>query len=154
MEVGLDILALANGSFRPIAASHRRLLTTQSERSRQGELGRMTRMAVDAWRQKQRFSPNIVLEANSIAILNNVLKQCRLATLLLDAIVREQAGLRELRTILSLPGRTVVLYRRNNGYHSVAADAFAKLVSVLRTRVCLIAWAKIVGSGSIASRPL
>jgi len=47
-----------------------------------------------------------------------------------------------------------ILYRRNNGYHSVAADAFAKLVSVLRTRVCRIAWAKIVGSGSIASRPL
>jgi DNA-binding transcriptional LysR family regulator len=100
------------------------------------------------------FSPNIVLEANSIAILNNVVKQCRLATILPDAIVREQAGSRELRTIPSLPGRTVVLYRRNNGYHSVAADAFAKLVSVLRTRVCRIAWAKIVGSGSIASRPL
>lgn len=47
----------------------------------------MTRMAVDAWRQKQRFSPNIVLEANSIAILNNVLKQCRLATILVDNLM-------------------------------------------------------------------
>lgn len=52
-----------------------------------------------------------------------------MATILPDAIVREQPGLREVQTIPALPGRTVALLRRKNGYQSAAANAFAKLVS-------------------------
>lgn len=94
--------------------------------------GFATRMAVDAWCQKQRFAPNIALEANSIAILLKVVKQGRMATILPDAIVREQSELRELETTHLLPSRTAALLRRKNGYQSVAADAFATLVRGLR----------------------
>jgi LysR family transcriptional regulator, cyn operon transcriptional activator len=97
--------------------------------------GFATRTAVDAWCQKQRFTPNIVLEANSIAILLKVAKQGRMATILPDAIVREQAGLRELQTTHLLPSRTAALLRRKNGYQSVASDAFAKLASGFRARM-------------------
>lgn len=97
--------------------------------------GFATRMAVDAWCQKQRFTPNIVLEANSIAILLKVVKQGRMATILPDAIVREQAGLRELQTTHLLPSRTAALLRRKNGYQSVASDAFTKLASGFRARM-------------------
>jgi LysR family cyn operon transcriptional activator len=87
-----------------------------------------TRISVDAWCRKQRFTPTIALEANSIAILLKVIKQGRMVTILPDAIVREQHDLRELRTSPVLPRRTAALLRRKNGYRSAAADAFAKLV--------------------------
>ncbi len=88
-----------------------------------------TRISVDAWCRKQRFAPSIALEANSIAILLKVIKQGRMVTILPDAIVREQNDLHELRTSPVLPRRTAALLRRKNGYRSVAADAFARLVS-------------------------
>ncbi len=91
-----------------------------------------TRISVDAWCRKQRFTPNIALEANSIAILLKVIKQGRMVTILPDAIVREQHDLYELRTRPVLPRRTAALLRRKNGYRSVAADAFAQLVKSSR----------------------
>lgn len=91
--------------------------------------GFATRMLVDAWCQAQGFTPNIVLEANSIAILLKVVTQGRMATILPDAIVREQTQLREVQLNPSLPGRTVALLRRKNGYQSAAASAFVKLLS-------------------------
>ena len=75
------------------------------------------------------FKPTVGLEANSIAILLKVVAQGRMATILPDAIVREQPGLHEVQTIPALPRRTVALLRRKNGYQSAAANAFAKLVS-------------------------
>ncbi|RMQ44790.1 LysR substrate-binding domain-containing protein, partial [Pseudomonas amygdali] len=91
--------------------------------------GFATRQLLDAWCQTQNFKPAVNLEANSIAILLKVVAQGRMATILPDAIVREQPGLREVQTIPALPGRTVALLRRKNGYQSAAANAFAKLVS-------------------------
>ncbi|EPF67543.1 transcriptional regulator CynR [Pseudomonas syringae] len=91
--------------------------------------GFATRQLLDAWCQMQNFKPTVGLEANSIAILLKVVAQGRMATILPDAIVREQPGLREVQTIPALPGRTVALLRRKNGYQSAAANAFAKLVS-------------------------
>ncbi|KWS54532.1 MULTISPECIES: transcriptional regulator CynR [Pseudomonas syringae group] len=91
--------------------------------------GFATRQLLDAWCQTQNFKPTVGLEANSIAILLKVVAQGRMATILPDAIVREQPGLREVQTTPALPGRTVALLRRKNGYQSAAANAFAKLVS-------------------------
>ncbi|MCJ2370909.1 transcriptional regulator CynR [Pseudomonas sp. RGM 3321] len=95
--------------------------------------GFATRRLLDAWCQMQNFKPTVGLEANSIAILLKVVAQGRMATILPDAIVHEQPGLREVQTIPALPGRTVALLRRKNGYQSAAAKAFAKLVSDIRT---------------------
>ncbi|WP_024679608.1 transcriptional regulator CynR [Pseudomonas syringae] len=95
--------------------------------------GFATRILLDAWCQMQNFKPNVGLEANSIAILLKVVAQGRMVTILPDAIVREQPGLCEVQTIPPLPGRTVALLRRKNGYQSAAANAFAKLVSGIRT---------------------
>ncbi|EGH72473.1 transcriptional regulator CynR [Pseudomonas syringae] len=91
--------------------------------------GFATRHLLDAWCQMQNFKPIIGLEANSIAILLKVVAQGRMATILPDAIVRKQPGLCEVQTIPALPGRTVALLRRKNGYQSAAAKAFAKLVN-------------------------
>ncbi|MDU8617387.1 MULTISPECIES: transcriptional regulator CynR [Pseudomonas] len=91
--------------------------------------GFATRQLLDAWCHTQNFKPTVGLEANSIAILLKVVAQGRMATILPDAIVREQPGLCEVQTIPALPGRTVALLRRKNGYQSAAANAFAKLVS-------------------------
>lgn len=92
-----------------------------------------TRILVDAWCQAQRVTPNIALEANSIAILLKVVAQGRMATILPDAIIREQPGLHgvELKGVElkpALPGRTVALLRRRGAYQSVAANAFAGLL--------------------------
>ncbi|MBH0140315.1 transcriptional regulator CynR, partial [Pseudomonas syringae pv. tomato] len=95
--------------------------------------GFATRILLDAWCQTHNFKPNIGLEANSIAILLKVVAQGRMVTVLPDAIVREQPGLCEVQTIAPLPGRTVALLRRKNGYQSAAANAFAKLMSGIRT---------------------
>lgn len=90
--------------------------------------GFATRTLIDAWCQALAFKPQVLLQADSIAIVLKVVKQGRLVTILPEAIVRNQTGLRTMATLPPLPSRTVALLRRKGAYQSTAAAAFAKLL--------------------------
>jgi len=90
--------------------------------------GFATRTLIDAWCQALAFKPQVMLQADSIAIVLKVVKQGRLVTILPEAIVRHQTGLRTMATLPPLPSRTVALLRRKGAYQSTAAVAFAKLL--------------------------
>lgn len=90
-----------------------------------------TRRLVDGWCQMHGFTPDIGLQANSIAILLKVVAQGRMATILPHGVILEQQGLQEVAVTPALPGRTVALLRRASGYQSAAAQAFARLVEEL-----------------------
>jgi LysR family cyn operon transcriptional activator len=86
-----------------------------------------TRTYVDAYLQKQGISPKIVIEANTINAIVEIIRRGSIATILPDPITRENEALREIQLRPALPHRTVALLRRKGGYQSAASLAFAEL---------------------------
>lgn len=86
-----------------------------------------TRTFVDAYLQQQGIAPKIVIEANTISAIVEIVRRGGVATILPDAIAREHPGLREIRLSPALPQRTVSLLWRKDSYQSAAAVAFAEL---------------------------
>lgn len=86
-----------------------------------------TRTYVDAYLQKQGISPKIVIEANTINAIVEIIRRGSIATILPDAIARENAALQEIRLKPALPHRTVALLRRKGAYQGAACLAFAEL---------------------------
>lgn len=87
-----------------------------------------TRTYVDAYLYKQGIAPKILIEANSINAVVEIVRRGGMATILPDAITRENAGLRNIALDPALPHRTVALLRRRESYQSAAALAFAGLI--------------------------
>ncbi|MFC5472775.1 transcriptional regulator CynR [Paraherbaspirillum soli] len=92
-----------------------------------------TRSYVDAYLQKQGIAPKIVIEANTINAIVEIVRRGSMATILPDAITRENAALRNIALKPALPHRTVALLRRKGSYQSAAALAFAELVESMMT---------------------
>jgi LysR family transcriptional regulator, cyn operon transcriptional activator len=90
-----------------------------------------TRTFVDAYLQQQGISPKIVIEANTISAIVEIVRRGGVATILPDAIAREHDGLQEIQLRPALPHRTVALLRRKDSYQSAAAKAFAELADEL-----------------------
>lgn len=82
-----------------------------------------TRNHIDAYLLQQRIRPRIIVEANSIQAVIEIIERTNLATILPDAITHDQPHLKQ-RTLEPNLSRTVVLMRRENAYHSTASDAF------------------------------
>ncbi|MER6951595.1 transcriptional regulator CynR [Nonomuraea sp. NPDC000554] len=84
-----------------------------------------TRGHIDAYFRRQRVSPRIVVEANSIQALIEIVQRSSAATVLPDAITHDHPSLSPLPLTPALPTRTVTLLRRENAYQSAAARAFS-----------------------------
>lgn len=86
-----------------------------------------TRGHVDAYFAAHRITPRIVMETNSVQALMEIVQHTPLATVLPDAVARQQPQLRLVRLEPPLPSRTVTVLIREGAYQSAAARAFVDL---------------------------
>ncbi|MEU4205786.1 transcriptional regulator CynR [Streptomyces sp. NPDC045470] len=86
-----------------------------------------TRLHIDTHFGEHGVRPDIAVEANSITALTELIRRTPLATVLPDAITREQPGLHPVALSPALPARTVTLLYRETAYRSAASGAFARL---------------------------
>ncbi|WP_405775315.1 transcriptional regulator CynR [Streptomyces sp. NBC_00859] len=94
-----------------------------------------TRSHIDAYFAAHRVQPRIVVEANSIQALTEIVQRTELAAVLPDAVTHEHPRLHPVPLQPALPARTVMLLHRENAYRSAAARAFSDLARhVVRTR--------------------
>jgi LysR family transcriptional regulator, cyn operon transcriptional activator len=87
-----------------------------------------TRQQIDAYFARHRISPRIMLEANSIQALLEIVRRLPVATLLPDGITEEHTDLTPVPVEPSPPTRTVTLLRRDGAYESAAARTFTRLL--------------------------
>jgi len=88
-----------------------------------------TRAHVDAYFQAQGIAPRITIEANTISGIVEIVRRGKVATILPDAIARDNAALRSIALTSAFPHRSVALLSRKGAYQSVAAIAFAELLA-------------------------
>ncbi|MFI1765733.1 transcriptional regulator CynR [Streptomyces sp. NPDC020800] len=86
-----------------------------------------TRSHIDAYLADHRIAPRIVVEANSIQALTEIVRRTGLATVLPDAITHDHPHLTPVALEPPLPARTVTLLQREGAYRSTASRAFAQL---------------------------
>lgn len=91
-----------------------------------------TRLSIDEYFRQHGITPKVQIEVNSVSTLLEVIRHSPIATMLPEAIATEDRALRRLRIESEAPQRGAALLRRQNNYHSAAAEAFMKLV--LETR--------------------
>ncbi|MER6910124.1 LysR substrate-binding domain-containing protein [Streptomyces sp. NPDC000594] len=94
-----------------------------------------TRGYIDAYFAAHGVRPRIVVQADSLQALTEIVRRTGLATVLPDAITHDHPLLTPVPLEPALPRRTVVLLQRDGGYRSAAARAFARLTEeVVRRR--------------------
>ncbi|MFB7914476.1 transcriptional regulator CynR [Streptomyces sp. NPDC056061] len=87
-----------------------------------------TRNHVDEYFARHRVRPPIVVEANSVQALTEIVQRtASLATVLPDAITDDRPHLTPVPIDPPLPTRVVVLLRRGSAYESAAVRAFTRL---------------------------
>ncbi|MGJ6121472.1 transcriptional regulator CynR [Mycolicibacterium sp. Y3] len=87
-----------------------------------------TRRYIDAFLAKHHVEPRIVLEANSIQALTEIVQRTTLATVLPDAVTHDHPHLDPVPLDPPIPARSVALLRRESGYQSAAVVAFTRVV--------------------------
>jgi LysR family cyn operon transcriptional activator len=90
-----------------------------------------TRTLIDEYFQANGVSPGIMIEADSISTIVKIVRYGRMATILPDAIVRDDDALDSVELQPPLPRRTVAMLSRKGAYRSAACAAFAELLQGL-----------------------
>ncbi|GJJ02525.1 transcriptional regulator [Duganella rhizosphaerae] len=90
-----------------------------------------TRAHVDAYFQAQGIAPRTAIEANTISGIVEIVRRGKVATILPDAIARENDALRSITLAPPFPHRSVALLSRKGAYQSAAAVAFAELLATM-----------------------
>lgn len=88
-----------------------------------------TRRHIDLHFQDHGVAPRIAIEADSISAIVEIVRRGQLATVLPEAITREQPGLHPVDLSPPIPHRTAALLRRKNAYESAASRAFTEMSS-------------------------
>lgn len=86
-----------------------------------------TRERIDRYCRQHGVYPRVVMEANSISAVVEIVRRTRLATLLPEPIVRRHDDLRALALAPASLCRTAVLLQRRGAYRTAAARAFVAL---------------------------
>lgn len=89
-----------------------------------------TRHYIDRYCKRHGIAPRIVIEANSISAVIEIVRRSALATVLPAAIAREHSELSLIDLKPALPKRTAALLLRKGGYRSAATQAFIALAQV------------------------
>lgn len=84
----------------------------------------ITRTCIDDYCRGHGFDPNVVLEASSVNALLEIVRHAPLATVLPEAIARDDRSLRKIDFADVPPRRTAALLKRRNAYQSTASTAF------------------------------
>ncbi|WP_434632708.1 transcriptional regulator CynR [Chromobacterium sp. CV08] len=87
-----------------------------------------TRNHIDDHFRRHGVAPRIAVEANTIGAILEIVRRGAIATILPEAIARQDPALRALALRQPLPTRTAALLRRQNGYQSAAARACLALL--------------------------
>ncbi|RZT11639.1 LysR family cyn operon transcriptional activator [Mycobacterium sp. BK558] len=87
-----------------------------------------TRKHIDAFLIEHDVDPRIVLEANSIQALSEIVQRTSLATVLPEAVTHDHPHLAPVPLDPPIPSRSVALLHRENGYRSAAVLAFTRVV--------------------------
>ncbi|WP_330334094.1 transcriptional regulator CynR [Streptomyces sp. NBC_00536] len=128
-ELFTETLGMAVGDAHPLAGRTAPLPAADLAQCDLALLsgGFATRTHIDGYFAAQRIAPRIAVEANSLGALTEIVRRTALATVLPDALARDQPGLHPVGLTPALPARTVVLLRRESAYESAAARAFTAL---------------------------
>ncbi|MBG7238546.1 transcriptional regulator CynR [Pseudomonas aeruginosa] len=86
-----------------------------------------TRRHIDAYLRQQGVTARVALEANSISAIVDVVRRGRLASILPEAVARQQAGLRCVALRPALPTRQVALFWRQGSHPGAARLAVQAL---------------------------
>lgn len=86
-----------------------------------------TRGHIDAHLARHRVEPRVAVQANTISALTEIVRRTGLATVLPDALTRDDTRLHPVPLAPALPARTATLLRREGGYESAAARAFTAI---------------------------
>jgi LysR family cyn operon transcriptional activator len=127
----VETLSLVVGEVHPCAGQRAPLTAQGLEKEALVLLSSdfATRHHIDLYCRAHGIAPHIAIEANSISAIVEIIRRGRLATVLPDAIAREQPGLYPVALLPAIPPRTVALLRRNGAYVSAASQAFTALAS-------------------------
>ncbi|QNS02415.1 transcriptional regulator CynR [Streptomyces xanthii] len=92
----------------------------------------VTREHVDGYLAEHRVTPPVVVEANSVQAITEIVQRVPgLATVLPDAVTDDHPHLVPVALDPPLPARRVALLHRESGYRSAAARAFTALADEL-----------------------
>ena|ERR1700736_491513 len=83
-----------------------------------------TRAMVDRYLRRHGVHPHVVVEANSIAAIVEIVRLAGLATILPQTVAQEQRGLCIVRLTPEIDSHHVALLQRRGGYRSAASRAF------------------------------
>ena len=86
-----------------------------------------TREQIDHYCEKAGLHPQVVIEANSISAVLELIRRTSLSTLLPAAIATQHDGLKAISLAPPLLERTAVLLRRKNSWQTAAAKAFLQM---------------------------
>ncbi|MET4145557.1 transcriptional regulator CynR [Arthrobacter sp. UYCo732] len=88
-----------------------------------------TRRHIDQHFRDHGIDPRIAIEADSISAIVEIIRRGQLATVLPEAITREQPKLHLIDLSPPIPPRTAALLRRKGAYVNAASQAFTELAS-------------------------
>ncbi len=94
------------------------------------------RRHIDLYCFEHNITPNIVMEANSLSVIIEVLRLGRLATILPNTIACMQNGIRTVVMVPQLPHHTITLICRKGAYKSPACIAFSELAMAWGVEGC------------------
>ncbi|AUH49530.1 transcriptional regulator CynR [Chromobacterium sp. ATCC 53434] len=94
-----------------------------------------TRGHIDDYFRRHGVASRIAVEANSIGAILETVRRGAIATILPEAIARQDPALRALGLRQPLPTRTAAVLRRLNGYQSAAARACLALLEEMAAQL-------------------
>ena len=86
-----------------------------------------TREQIERYCRQHKIQPKVLMEANSLSAVIEIVRHTQLRTLLPSNIASNRDELLAIALAPSLLQRTAVLLQRKGAYHSAAAKAFIKL---------------------------
>ncbi|MDJ0318703.1 transcriptional regulator CynR [Arthrobacter antibioticus] len=127
----VETLGLVVGNHHLHAGAHAPLTLRELEQENLALLrgGFATRRHIDLHFRDHGIAPHIAIEADSISAIVEIIRRGQLATVLPEAIAREQPGLDRVDLSPPIPPRTAALLRRKGAYQSAASHAFTELLS-------------------------
>ena len=130
-ELFVETLGLVVGNDHPRAGQQAPMTLRELEQQELVLLSSdfATRRHIDLHFREHGVAPRIAIEVNSVSAILEIIRRGQLATMLPEAIAREQHGLNPVAVLPAIPHRTAALLRRQGAYTSAASRAFTELIS-------------------------
>lgn len=94
-----------------------------------------TRHYVDEYFQQHAIHPQVAMEANAISAIVEIVRHGQLATILPQAIARDNPLLQPIELSVPMPERHAAVLQRKEGYRSAASRAFIEMLHELALKI-------------------